>query len=143
MRAALEEAKLASARNEVPVGAIIVCDGRIVAKSGNRSIELNDPSAHAEMLAIRAACKVLGAQRIPDCDLYVTLEPCTMCAGAISFARVRRLVYGATDLKGGGVHSGVRFFEKPTCHHRPKEIISGVLKDECAEILKNFFRTRR
>ncbi len=111
-------------------------------RAGNRSIETSDPSAHAEMLAIRQLCGKLSAQRIPEYDLYVTLEPCTMCAGAISFARIGRVVYGASDPKGGALAHGAKFFELPTCHHRP-EVTSGILADECGEDLRAFFRARR
>lgn len=144
MREALKEAMLAGERGEVPVGAVIIDadSGEIVARAGNRSIEMSDPSAHAEMLAIRQLCSTLGQQRIPNYDLYVTLEPCTMCAGAITFGRLRRIVYGADDLKGGAVNSGVRFFEQPTCHHKI-EVTSGVLAKECGQVLKDFFKARR
>lgn len=144
MTAALEEAKCAADRDEVPIGAVIVDprDGRIVARAGNRTRELNDPSAHAEILAVRAACESAGAQRIPDYDLYVTLEPCTMCAGAISFARIRRVYIGAQDAKGGGVMHGAKFYDQPTCHHRP-EVSSGIMNHECSAILKAFFAKKR
>ena len=144
MTAALEEAKCAADRDEVPIGAVIVDprDGRIVARAGNRTRELNDPSAHAEILAIRAACKIAGAQRIPDYDLYVTLEPCTMCAGAISFARIRHVYIGAEDAKGGGILHGAKFYDQPTCHHRP-DVFSGIMSDECSAILKTFFVQKR
>jgi tRNA(Arg) A34 adenosine deaminase TadA len=144
MRAALEEAELAEARNEVPIGAVLVDaqSGEIVAKAGNRTIELHDPTAHAEILVIREMCEKLSTQRIPDYHLYVTLEPCTMCAGAIAFARIPRLVIGAIDTKGGGVLHGVKFFDQPTCHHKI-EISHGIMEDECSAILKNFFKSRR
>lgn len=144
MSAALEEAQAAAARDEVPIGAVAVHreTGEIVARSGNRTRELNDPTAHAEVLVIRAVCKQEGAQRIPDYDLFVTLEPCTQCAGAISFARFGRVVFGATDAKGGAVISGVRFFDTPTCHHKP-EISHGIMADKCGEILKAYFRSKR
>lgn len=142
MQAALAEARAAAERGEVPVGAVIVRDGAIIARAGNRPRATNDPSAHAEMLAIRAACAALGQERLTGCDLYVTLEPCTMCAAAISFARIRRLYFGATDEKGGAVVSGVRFFEQPTCHHAP-EIYPGIAETEAAELLKRFFAERR
>jgi len=144
MQEALIEAKKAAQRDEVPIGAVVVNpqNGEIIARQSNRTIELSDPSAHAEILAIRDACSQAGAQRIPQFDLYVTLEPCTMCAGAISFARIRRLVFGATDTKGGAVTSGVRFFEKETCHHKIK-VIDGILADECAKILKDYFKSKR
>ena len=139
---ALEQARLAAARGEVPIGAIIVKNNEIIAAAGNRTIELSDPTAHAEMLAIRSACEILGTPRLTDCDLYVTLEPCPMCATAISFARIRRLYFGAPDPKGGGVEHGPRIFHHPTCHHTP-EIIGGIAESECGELLKEFFRERR
>ena len=144
MEMALEEASAAAERGEVPIGAVLVHaeTGIIVASTGNRTIELTDPTAHAEILAIRDGCIKAGAQRIPDCDLYVTLEPCAMCAAAISFARIRRLVFGASDPKGGGVLHGGKFFEQPTCHHRP-EIAHGFLAEPCSQILKGFFALRR
>ncbi|MCB1562577.1 MAG: nucleoside deaminase [Alphaproteobacteria bacterium] len=144
MRMALEEAKTAMARDEVPIGAVLVhCEtGEIVSKNGNRTRELYDPSAHAEILVIREGCAHDEAQRIPDYDLYVTLEPCAMCAGAISFARIRRLVIGAQDPKGGGILHGGQFFEQKTCHHRPV-VISGVLEEACGQILKDFFKAKR
>lgn len=144
MAQALEEAKNASLRGEVPIGAVAVDrrSGKIAAKAGNRTIELNDPTAHAEILVIREICSLEGAQRIPDYDLYVTLEPCAMCAAAISFARLGRVIFGASDLKGGGVLHGGKFFEQPTCHHRP-EVTHGLMAEECGEILKAFFRERR
>ncbi|MEZ5918449.1 MAG: nucleoside deaminase, partial [Alphaproteobacteria bacterium] len=144
MRMALEEAKTAMARDEVPIGAVLVhCEtGEIVSKNGNRTRELYDPSAHAEILVIREGCAHEEAQRIPDYDLYVTLEPCAMCAGAISFARIRRLVIGAQDPKGGGILHGGQFFEQKTCHHRPV-VISGVLEEACGQILKEFFKAKR
>lgn len=140
----MEEAKRAAARDEVPIGAVLVHhdSGEVAARDGNRTIELSDPTAHAEILVIRAVCKDLGVQRIPDYDLYVTLEPCAMCAAAISFARIRHLVFGARDEKGGGVLHGGRFFEQPTCHHRPL-VEYGVMAEECGEILKEFFRGKR
>jgi len=144
IRLALEEAKQAAQRDEVPIGAVLVDpqSGEVVARNGNRTREMCDPSGHAEMLLIRQACKMAGAQRIPGLDLYVTLEPCTMCAAAISFARIRRLVIGAPDPKGGAVLHGVRFFEQAACHHRP-EVQGGILEEECGVILKEFFRARR
>lgn len=144
MKAALEEAKQAALCGEVPIGAVLVdpARGEIVARAGNRTIELHDPSAHAEILCIRAACAEAGAQRIPGLDLYVTLEPCAMCAGALSFARVRRVIFGASDPKGGGVVHGGRFFEQPTCHHRP-EVTGGVMDAECGAVLREFFKARR
>ena len=142
MSAAFTEARAAGARGEVPVGACIVKDGRIVASAGNAPREMRDPSAHAELLAIRRACAALDDERLSGCDLYVTLEPCTMCAAAISFARIRRLYYGAADPKGGAVESGVRFFDAPTCHHAP-EIYGGIRESEAAELLRAFFAERR
>jgi len=142
MEVALQQARLAAARGEVPVGAVVVKDGAIIASAGNRTLELSDPSAHAEVLVLRAAGKVLGSERLIDCDLYVTLEPCTMCAGAISFSRVRRVYYGAEDEKGGAVDNGVRFFAQATCHHAP-EVYSGIAERESAELLRAFFKTRR
>jgi tRNA(Arg) A34 adenosine deaminase TadA len=142
MSVAFSEARAAATRGEVPVGAAIVKDGRIVASAGNRPRELRDPSAHAEMLAIRRACEALDDERLSGCDLYVTLEPCTMCAGAISFARIRRVYYAAHDPKGGAVDSGVRFFRQPTCHHAP-EVYGGIRESEAAVLLKEFFEGRR
>jgi tRNA(adenine34) deaminase len=144
MQAALAEARAAAARGEVPVGAVVVepATGRIVAAAGNRTEELADPTAHAEVLAVRAACAAAGAPRIPGLDLYVTLEPCPMCAAAISFARVRRLVFGAYDPKGGGVEHGARVFSHPTCHHAP-EVVGGVEETAAAALLRDFFRDRR
>lgn len=142
MALALEQAMAAGARGEVPVGAVLVRDGAVLAADGNRTRELSDPSAHAEMLVIRAGAARLGSDRLPDCDLYVTLEPCTMCAGAIAWARLRRLYYGAADPKGGAVESGVRFFTQPTCHHRP-DIYGGLGESEAARLLRDFFAGRR
>ncbi|WP_112964029.1 nucleoside deaminase [Agrobacterium sp. fls2-241-TYG-188a] len=142
MDLALEEAQRAGQRDEVPIGAVLVLDGRIVASAGNRTRELNDVTAHAEILAIRMACEELGRERLSGADLYVTLEPCTMCATAISFARIRRLYYGANDPKGGAVESGVRFFNQPTCHHAP-EVYSGMAEVESARILRGFFQGKR
>lgn len=142
MAAALREAEAAAARGEVPVGAAIACGDTIVAAAGNRTRERADPTAHAEILAIRQACGVLESERLAGCDLYVTLEPCTMCAGAISFARLRRLYFGTADEKGGAVVSGVRFFAAPTCHHAP-EIYGGFGEVQAAALLKGFFRDRR
>jgi tRNA(adenine34) deaminase len=142
MARALELAEAAARSGEVPVGAVVVRDGKIVAESGNRMRELGDPTAHAEMLAIRMALDTLGSERLLECDLYVTLEPCTMCAGAIAHARLRRLYYGAPDPKGGAVENGVRFFSSPTCHHRP-EVISGVSETASAVLLQRFFASRR
>jgi tRNA(adenine34) deaminase len=142
MDIALEEAERAAARGEVPVGAVLVKDSRILARDGNRTLAENDPTAHAEILVIRAACRELGSQRLPECDLYVTLEPCTMCAGAISFARIRRLYYGAGDEKGGAVDHGARFFHQPTCHHAP-DVYAGIGECASAGLLKSFFGIRR
>ncbi|MFC4272215.1 nucleoside deaminase [Sneathiella chungangensis] len=144
MEMALGAAEIAARRGEVPVGAIIVDtkSGRIVANCGNQMVGRNDPTAHAEMLALRAAGNMLGSQRLVDCDLYVTLEPCPMCAAAISLARIRRLYFGAYDSKGGGVEHGARIFEQASCHHRP-EIYGGLLESRSAALLKNFFETRR
>ena len=143
MEQALSAAREAGERDEVPIGAVIVHEGEILSMQGNRTRELHDPTAHAEILAIREACQKLGVQRIPECDLYVTLEPCAMCAAAIAFARIRKLVIGAKDEKGGGVVNGVRFFEADTCHHKKIEILSGVCESESAELLKNFFAAKR
>ena len=143
MDLALAEAEAAAKRGEVPVGAVVVGpDGAVAAAAGNRTRELNDPSAHAEMLAIREACRRLGAERLTGCDLYVTLEPCPMCAGLISFARIRRLYYAASDPKGGGVEHGARVFSHPTCHHAP-EIYSGIGEEAASALLKSFFGERR
>lgn len=144
MRLAMEEAIKAEALGEVPIGAVIVDpqSGQIVATGHNRTITDRDPSAHAEIVAIRAACKIVDAQRIPEHDLYVTLEPCAMCAGAISFARLKRIVFAADDPKGGGVLHGGKFFEQPTCHHKPT-IENGVMRDDASELLKSFFQKRR
>jgi len=144
MGIALDEARAASGRGEVPVGAVLVdgATGEILARAGNRTEQAADPTAHAEMLVIREAAAALGAPRLAGCDLYVTLEPCAMCAAAISFARIRRLYFGADDPKGGGVDHGPRFFAQPTCHHRP-EVYSGIAEGEASELLKNFFRERR
>lgn len=142
MQLAIDEARKAEARGEVPVGAVIVRAGAVLAATGNRTVELRDPTAHAELLAIRAAAAALRSERLLDCDLYVTLEPCTMCAGAISFARIRRLYYGAADPKGGAIDHGVRFFEAATCHHRP-EVYGGIGEGEAAALLAGFFSARR
>lgn len=140
---ALDEARAAAQRGEVPVGAVIVApEGKIVARAGNRTRELNDPTAHAETLAIRAACAALKSERLPDHDLYVTLEPCSMCATVISFARIRRLYYGASDPKSGGVEVGARIFAHPQCHHVP-EIYDGLSAEPAAALLKSFFAGRR
>ena len=140
--AAFEEARAAAARGEVPVGAVIVMDGAIIAAAGNRTLADRDPTAHAEMLAIRAAGQVLRSERLIDCDLYVTLEPCAMCAAAMSFARIRRLYFSAHDEKGGAVENGPRFFAQPTCHHAP-EVYGGIRETEAAQMLREFFRERR
>lgn len=142
MDLALAEAQAAALRGEVPVGAVVVRDGKVLACAGNRTLELNDPTAHAEVLAIRMACDAVQSQRLTGCDLYVTLEPCPMCAGAISFARIRRLYYGADDPKGGAVDNGVRLFGQPTCHHAP-DVYSGFAETEAASLLRDFFRERR
>ena len=144
MLAAMEEAAKAEEHGEVPIGAVLVDDktGQIVARHGNQTIALCDPTAHAEVMCIRARCKELGVQRIPDHTLYVTLEPCTLCAAAIAFARINKLVIGAKDPKGGGVFGGVRFFEQPTCHHKIK-VERGIMKEEASAILKNFFKKKR
>lgn len=142
MDLALKQAEIAEKAGEVPIGCVIVQGGAVIAQAGNRTLTDCDPTAHAEILAIREAARVIGSERLIDCDLYVTLEPCTMCAAAISFARVRRLYYGATDPKGGAVDSGVRFFASPTCHHTP-EIYPSVGESEAAALLTNFFKARR
>ncbi|MGV1014124.1 MAG: nucleoside deaminase [Methyloceanibacter sp.] len=143
MALALQEARAARELGEVPVGAVVVSgSGEVLAKAGNRTLALRDPTAHAEMLAIRAACARLGSERLTGCDLYVTLEPCAMCAAAISFARIRRLYFGASDAKGGAVEHGPRFFAQPTCHHAP-EVIGGLDETEAASLLKDFFAARR
>jgi tRNA(adenine34) deaminase len=139
---ALDEARAAGARSEVPVGCVIVRDGVVVARAGNRTLADRDPTAHAEIIAIRAAAASLGSERLEDCDLYVTLEPCAMCAGAVAFARIRRLYYGAADPKGGAVDNGVQFFASPSCHHRP-EVYGGLAEAEAGALLKEFFRERR
>ncbi|MBB3443107.1 cytosine deaminase [Rhizobium sp. BK379] len=139
---ALKEARAAGDRGEVPIGAVVVVDGVAVASSGNRTRELNDVTAHAEIAAIRMASDRLGQERLAGADLYVTLEPCTMCAAAISFARIRRLYYGAEDPKGGAVDNGVRFYAQPTCHHAP-EVYSGFNETESADMLRAFFSERR
>jgi tRNA(Arg) A34 adenosine deaminase TadA len=143
MLAALAEAEAAGERGEVPVGAVIVGgDGKILARAGNRTRELNDPTAHAEMLAIRAACSAIKSERLTGADLYVTLEPCPMCAAAISFARIRRLYFGAGDPKGGGVEHGPRIFSQPSCHHAP-EVYGGIAEARSARLLQAFFARRR
>ena len=142
MDLALQAAENAAKLGEVPIGAVIVRNGEIIAAAGNRTIIDHDPTAHAEILAIRQAAAQIGSERLTDCDLYVTLEPCTMCAGAISFARIRRLYYGAADPKGGGVDSGVRFFASPTCHHAP-DVYSALGESESVALLQDFFKARR
>lgn len=144
MAAAFAAAEAAAARGEVPVGAAVVdpATGEVLAVAGNRVEELADPTAHAEVLAIRAACAARGGPRLSGCDLYVTLEPCAMCAGAISMARLRRVVFGAYDPKGGGVEHGPRFFAQPTCHHAP-EVVGGVEERRAADLLRGFFAARR
>ena len=143
MDIAFAEAEAAAARGEVPVGAVVTGpDGRVLARAGNRTLEDRDPTAHAEMLVIRQAAAALGSERLIGCDLYVTLEPCPMCAGAISFARIRRLYYGADDPKGGGVAHGARVFERSTCHHAP-EVYGGLDAARASSLLKDFFRSRR
>jgi tRNA(adenine34) deaminase len=142
MDLALAEARAAAAEGEVPVGCVIVRDGAVIARGRNRTVTDHDPTAHAEMVALRAAAAMLGTERLAACDIYVTLEPCTMCAGALSFARIRRLYYGAADPKGGGVDSGVRFFDQPTCHHRP-DVYGGIAEQEAAALLRGFFVGRR
>jgi tRNA(adenine34) deaminase len=142
MDLALEEARAAAARGEVPVGCVIVSEGSVIARAGNRTLAERDPTAHAELVAIRAAAAALGSERLDQCDLYVTLEPCAMCAGAIAFARIRRLYYGAADTKGGAVDNGVKFFAAPSCHHRP-EVYGGLAEAEASALLKNFFEERR
>jgi len=144
MRLALEEANAARSRDEVPIGAVLIetASGEVIARAGNRTRELYDPSAHAEMLVIREACEKAGAQRIPGHSLYVTLEPCAMCAATISFARIERVIIGALDPKGGGVLHGGQFYDQPTCHWRP-EVSSGLIEQECGDILRDFFRSKR
>ncbi|MEL6922356.1 MAG: nucleoside deaminase [Pseudomonadota bacterium] len=142
MDIALDEARQAAARGEVPVGAVLVCHGDIVARDGNRTVEHNDPSAHAETLVIRQACNLAQSQRLPDHDLYVTLEPCALCAAIISFARIRRLYFGASDAKSGGVLHGGQFFQQATCHHAP-EVYPGIAEAEAGDVLRNFFAGKR
>jgi len=142
MDMALDEARAAAEAGEVPVGCVIVRDGAVIARAGNRTLTDRDPTAHAEIVAIRAAALALGSERLENCDLFVTLEPCAMCAGAVSFARIRRLYYGAIDPKGGAVDSGVRFFASPSCHHQP-EVYGGLAEAEASALLKEFFRERR
>ncbi len=140
--AAFAAAREAARAEEVPVGAAVARAGEIVAAAGNRTLRDRDPTAHAEILAIREACRKIGSERLVDCDLYVTLEPCAMCAAAISFARIRRLYFAASDPKGGGVEHGARFFSQPTCHHAP-EVYGGIRESEAALLLRNFFQLRR
>ncbi|MGO4485319.1 nucleoside deaminase [Rhizobium pisi] len=142
MEMALQEARAAEERGEVPIGAVVVIDDIAISSSGNRTRELKDITAHAEIAAIRLACEALGQERLTGADLYVTLEPCTMCAAAISFARIRRLYYGAEDPKGGAVDNGVRFYAQPTCHHAP-EVYSGINEVQSAEMLRRFFSQKR
>jgi tRNA(adenine34) deaminase len=142
MDLALKAAETAQKAGEVPIGCVIVLNNKVIATAGNRTLTDRDPTAHAEMIAIRQASAAIRSERLVDCDLYVTLEPCTMCAGAISFARIRRLYYGAADPKGGAVDSGVRFFASPTCHHVP-EVYSAVGEGEAAVLLRDFFKARR
>lgn len=142
MDLALDEARAAAAAGDVPVGCVVVRDRDVVARARNRTIADRDPTAHAEMLAIRAAAAAIGSERLVDCDLHVTLEPCPMCAAAISFARIRRLYYAASDPKGGAVDSGVRLYQSATCHHRP-DVYGGIGEVEASALLRNFFRARR
>jgi tRNA(adenine34) deaminase len=142
MDMALDEARAAALAGEVPVGCVIVRDGKVIAREGNRTLRDRDPTAHAELLAIRQAASAIGSERLSDCDLHVTLEPCAMCAGAMSFARIRRLYFGAADPKGGAVENGVRFFASPTCHHRP-EVYGGIGERDAAKLLTDFFKERR
>ncbi|MCC2113172.1 MAG: nucleoside deaminase, partial [Hyphomicrobiales bacterium] len=139
---ALAEAQAAAERGEVPVGCVVVKNGQVLAAAGNRTLEARDPTAHAELLAIRAAAEEIGSERLVDCDLYVTLEPCAMCAAAISFARIRRLYYGAEDEKMGAVDHGIRFFSSPSCHHRP-EVYGGIGETAARRLLQEFFAARR
>ena len=142
MDLALKAAESAGISGEVPIGCVVVRDNVVIATAANRTLTDRDPTAHAEILALRQAAQVIGSERLVDCDLYVTLEPCTMCAGAISFARIRRLYYGAADPTGGAVDSGVRFFASPTCHHAP-EVYSAVGEQQAAQMLREFFKARR
>lgn len=142
MEAALDLARLAADAGEVPVGAVVVKDGQIIGRGGNRPIAGHDPTAHAEIVALREAAAALGSDRLIGCDLWVTLEPCAMCAGAIAHSRIARLYYGASDPKGGAVEHGPRLFEQPTVHHKP-EIYGGISETECADLLRTFFRDRR
>jgi tRNA(adenine34) deaminase len=142
MDLALKAAETAGKSGEVPIGCVVVRGDEVIATAGNRTLTDRDPTAHAEILAIRRAAEITGSERLTDCDLYVTLEPCTMCAGAISLARIRRLYFGASDPKGGAVESGVRFYAQPTCHHAP-EVYSGLAAQEAGQILKRFFAEKR
>lgn len=142
MQQALELARAGAQAGEVPIAALVVKDGAVIASAHNLTETKCDPTAHAELLVIRAACEALGSARLPECDLYVTLEPCPMCAQAISFARIRRLYFGAHDEKGGGVEHGPRIFNQPTCHHRP-EVYGGIDEGACGEMLREFFRAKR
>ncbi len=142
IKSAIAQARIAAQNGEVPVGAVVVKDGRIIAEAYNLVETSKDPAAHAEIIAIRAACQLLESSRLVDCDLYVTLEPCAMCAQAIAFARIRRLYFGAFDEKGGGVEHGARIFSQPTCNHKP-EIYNGIAESKCGELLKDFFRGKR
>ncbi|MEA2935830.1 MAG: tRNA(adenine34) deaminase [Variibacter sp.] len=142
MDLALDEARAAAAAGEVPIGCVIVRDGEVISQAGNRTLADRDPTAHCEMLAIRRAAETLASERLTECDLYVTLEPCTMCAAAISFARIRRLYYGTADPKGGAVENGVTFFNAATCHHKP-ETYAGIGETEASALLKTFFASRR
>ena len=142
MDLALVQARAAATDGEIPVGCVVVRDGEVIARARNRTLADHDPTAHAEMLALRAASAALGTERLTGCDVYVTLEPCTMCAGALSLARIRRIYYAATDPKGGAVDNGVRFFASPTCHHRP-EVYGGMAEQEAAALLRGFFAERR
>jgi tRNA(adenine34) deaminase len=142
MEMALQEARAAGERGEVPVGCVLVRGGEVTVRAGNRTVADRDPTAHAEMIAIREATRWLGSERLDDCDLYVTLEPCAMCAAAVSFARIRRLYYGAADPKGGAVENGVKFFASSTCHHRP-EVYGGLAEAAASDLLTGFFRRLR
>ncbi len=142
MDLAVTEARAAGERGEVPIGCVVVHGGAVIARAGNRTLTDRDPTAHAEIVAIRAAAAALGSERLADCDLYVTLEPCAMCAAAVAFARVRRLYYGAGDAKGGAVDNGVKFFASPTCHHRP-EVYGGLGEAEAGSLVREFFKKRR
>lgn len=142
MEMALDEARAAAARGEVPVGCVVVREGEVLARAGNRTLADRDPTAHAEILAIRATAQALGSERLTGCDLYVTLEPCAMCAAAMSFARIRRLYFGAADPKGGAVENGGCFFSQATCHHRP-EVYGGINESDAAALLRDFFAARR